>query len=73
MHFRSFWGSFSPRKSAQAVVVLAPLGICPKTQEAVTGTILVTRMVIFLSDYFVVLCIVVLLLVFALTGNAQGL
>ena len=55
------------------MVVLAPLGICPKTQEAVTGTILVTRMVIFLSDYFVVLCIVVLLLVFALTGNAQGL
>ena len=30
-------------------------------------------MVIFLNDYFVVLCIVVLLVVLALTGNAQGL
>ena len=71
--FLYWWDSGLTIRSAQAVTASDPLNICPKTPEAVIGTILATKMVIFLSDYFVVLCIVVLLLVFALTGNAQGL
>jgi hypothetical protein len=71
--FSCWWDSGLTTRSAQAAIASDPLNICPKTQEAVIGTIPAIKMVIFLSDYFVVLCIVVLLLVFALTGTAQGL